>query len=73
MVRVYSGILLSHKEWNNATCTNMDEPRDYHMITIYMWNLKKDTNEFISKTETHRHRKQIYGYQRGEGARGERN
>ena len=61
----------------------MDGPRDYHTkwsksdrkrqisydIT-YMWNLKKkkkDTNELISKTETHRHRKQIYGYQRGKG------
>ena len=39
------------KEWNNAICSNMDEPRDYHTkcsksdiekhdIT-YMWNLKK--------------------------------
>ena len=27
----YSGILLSHKkEQNNATCSNMDETRDYH-------------------------------------------
>ena len=29
-----------------------------------MWNLKYDTNELIYKTETHRHRKQTYGYQR---------
>ena len=30
-VHVYSGILLSHeKEWNNAICSNMDEPRDDH-------------------------------------------
>ena len=41
------------KEWNNATCSNMDEPRDYRTkwskpnwerqiydIT-YMWTLKK--------------------------------
>ena len=28
---------------------------------------KKDTNELIFKTETHRHRKQSYGYQRGKG------
>ena len=28
---IYSGILLSHKkEWNNAICSNMDRPRDYH-------------------------------------------
>ena len=53
------------KEWNNAICSNMDGPRDYHTkwsksdrerqicdIT-YMWNLKKyDTNELIYKTET---------------------
>ena len=35
-----------------------------------MWNLKtkKNTNELISKTERElRHRKQIYGYQRGKG------
>ena len=27
---IYNEILLSHqKEWNNAICSNMDEPRDY--------------------------------------------
>ena len=51
----YNGILFSHKkEWNNAICSNMDGPRDYHTkwsksdrerqtsydIT-YLWNLKK--------------------------------
>ena len=67
VVYIYSGILLSHKkEWNNAICSNMDEPRDDHTkwsksdkerqvsydIT-YLWNLKKnDTNELIYKTET---------------------
>ena len=55
----YDGILLSRKkEQNNAICSNMDGPRDYHTkwsksererqipynIT-YMWNLKYDTNE----------------------------
>ena len=44
------GILLGHKEeWNNAICSNMDRPRDYHirqrkMISyniIHMWNLIK--------------------------------
>ena len=32
----------------------------------YMWNQKKkDTNELISKQkQTHKHRKQTYGYQR---------
>ena len=55
MVQIYNGILLSYqKEWNNAICSNMDGPRDYHTkwnktekdiyIYIYltnMWNLKK--------------------------------
>ena len=31
VVYIYNGILLSHKkEWSNAICHNMDEPRDYH-------------------------------------------
>ena len=31
VVHIYSGILLSHKkELNNAICSNMDGPRDYH-------------------------------------------
>ena len=63
----HSGILLSHKkkEWNNAICTNMDGPRDYHTkwskserewqipydIT-YMWILNYDTNKLIHETET---------------------
>ena len=63
MIHVYNGILLSHKkEWNNAICSNMDGPRDYHTKSdreiqisydiTYMWNLKNDTNELIYKTET---------------------
>ena len=55
-VKCYSAI---KKQWNNAICTNMDGPRDYHTkwskpgrkqqisydIT-YVWNLeRKDTNE----------------------------
>ena len=65
-VPIYNRILLSHtKEWNNAICSNMDGPRDYHTkwsksererqipydIT-YTWNLKHDTNELIYETET---------------------
>ena len=57
---------ISHqKEWNNAICSNMDGPRDYHTkgsksergrqipydIT-YMWNLKYDTNQHIYETKT---------------------
>ena len=32
-----------------------------------MWNLKYDTNELTKQKQTHRHRKQIYGYQRVRG------
>ena len=64
VVYLYNGILLTHKkEWNNAICSNMDGPRDYHTKwnkpdrerqiscdIAYMWNLKKGSNELISKT-----------------------
>ena len=55
VVHIYNGVLLSHrKELNNAICSDMDGPRDYHIewsksdrerqvsydIT-YMWNLQK--------------------------------
>ena len=35
----------------------------------YMWNLKKmiQMNLFTKQKQTHRHRKQTYGYQRGKG------
>ena len=38
-------------------------------IYDYMWSLKEknDTNELTSKAETHRHRKETYGYQKGKG------
>ena len=43
------------------------ERKILHDIT-YMWNLKKNTNESICKTETvYRHRKQTYDYQEGKG------
>ena len=47
----------------------MNGPRGYCMksdkgkLITYMWNLKYDTNKLSYKPETHRHRKQIYGYQ----------
>ena len=65
VVYIHNGILLSHEhERNNAICSNMDGPTDYHTkwsksererqipydIT-YMWNLKYDTNELIYETE----------------------
>ena len=68
MVCVYinNGILFKHKkEWNNAICSNMDGPRDYHTMwskskketqipydITYMWNLKYGKDESIYKTET---------------------
>ena len=65
--RTHSGILLSHKkEWNDAIWSNMDKPRNYtkgsqteedNYDIPYMWNLKKDTNKLIYKTETDSHRK----------------
>ena len=82
MIYIHSGILLSHKkEWNNAICSNMDGPRDYHIkwsksdrerqisydIT-HMWNLtfkKIQMNLFTKQKQTYRYRKQTYGYQRG--------
>ena len=80
MVHIYNGILLSHKkEWNNAICSNMDGPGDYHTkwskserereisydIT-YMWNLKYGTNEpiyLVCEKQIHRHREQACGFQ----------
>ena len=63
VVHIYNGILLSHKQ--NAICSSMDGPRDYHTKwsksdteiqkpynIIYMCNLKYDTNELIYETET---------------------
>ena len=66
MVRIYNGLLLSHKkEWNNVIFSNLDGPGDHHTNwsqsdrerqipydTTYMWNLKYDTNELICETET---------------------
>ena len=51
------------KEWNNAVCSNMDGPRDYHtkwsksdrerqICYTYMWNRKNSINELIYQTET---------------------
>ena len=69
VVYIYNGMLLSHKkEWNNAICSNMDGPRDYHSkqrksdrerqtpydIT-YMWSLKYEwTSNMNFKYEWHK-------------------
>ena len=63
-------------------CSNIGSTRDYHAkcsksererqipydIT-YIWNLKYNICELVyeTKVETHRHRKQTYGYLRGKG------
>ena len=54
----HSGILLSRKkEWNNATCSNEDGPRDCHTLWSYMWNLKYDTMNIPMKPkQNHRQR-----------------
>ena len=66
------------KEWNDAICSNMDGPRNYHtkwsksererqisFYITYLWILKYDTNEL-----TYKNRKQTYGYKRGTGFQG---
>ena len=57
----------------------MDGPRDYHtkwskpdkdnyryMILLIYGILKKDKNKLIHKTQTHKHRREAYSYQRGQ-------
>ena len=51
VLQVYIEYYSAIKEWNNAICSNMDGPRDYHnkwsksdkqrqiSIITYMWNL----------------------------------
>ena len=65
MVHIYNGTLLSHKkEQNNAICSDMDGPRDYHakwcqtgkdkgnMRSLICGVWKNDTNGLIYKIET---------------------
>ena len=63
-VHIYNGMLLIIKEGNNAICSNVNGPRNYHTKwskskTNTTWydsymesNLKYDMNELIHKTET---------------------
>ena len=50
--------------------SEVNQKDKFHDIT-FMRNLNYDTGGFIYKTkkQTHRHRKQTYGYQRGERGR----
>ena len=80
MVHIYSGIWLSHKiEENNANCSNMDGPRHdctkwsksgrkrHHMISCVESKIMIQMDLFTKQKQTHRYRKQTYGYQRGKG------
>ena len=42
---------------------------DIILHIYYVWNLKKmmQVNLFTKQKQTHRHRRQTYGYQRGKG------
>ena len=67
-VYIHTGILLSHtEEWNDAICSNIGGPRDYHtkwtkskkdkchMISFLSVIFKNDTNEISYKTKTDSH------------------
>ena len=76
---MHNGILLSHKrEWNNAICSNMNGLRDYFIELSqrekerYLWyHLDMKSKKYYKQTYLPnrkwltRHRKQIYGYQKG--------
>ena len=79
MVHIYNGILLSHKkEQNDAICSNMDGPRDYHtkwsqkekdkyhMVSLIcgIWNMTQ-MNLSTKQKQTHRHREQTCDCQGG--------
>ena len=64
-------IMPSATTWMDLEITILSEvsqkEKDKYMIS-HMWNQKHDTNESIyckKHKQTHRYRKQIYGYQRG--------
>ena len=46
-----------------------EKVRERQILCItYMWNLKiTQMNQYTKQKQTHRHRKQTYSYQRGEG------
>ena len=82
LAHMYNGILLSHKKEFAITWVDIEivilsevsqtEKDKYHEISLTqgIFFLKKVTNEFIYKTEPHRHRKRTTGYQRGMGGKG---
>ena len=63
-----------------ATCMDLEniilseasqtEKHKYYAIITYTWILKiTQMNLYTKQKQTHRHKKQIYGYQRGEGGK----
>ena len=49
----------------HTKCSKSDIKRQIPRGIIYMWNLKYKTNELKKQKQTHRHRKQTNGCQRG--------
>ena len=78
-VGIYNGILLSHKsnEIMPFLATWMDleiiilsklEKDEYSMLSLYVKSKKIESmNLYMKQKQIHRHRKQIYSYQRGKG------
>ena len=82
VVHIHNGILLSHKknEIMSFAATWMDleiiilsevsqaEKDKYHVISLICGILNMtQRNLFMKQKQTHGHRKQTYGYQRGKG------
>ena len=78
VVSLYNGILLSHKKWNNAICSNMDRPRHYlseksQRKTNAIWYHIYVESEIwykwtcLQNRNALTNRKQIYGYKGGKG------
>ena len=78
VVHIYNGILLSHEKWNNAICSNIDRPRDYHtkwsQTNINIWYhlyVKSENmtqmNLFTKQKQTHGLIEQTRGYRRKVG------
>jgi len=77
VVHIHNGILLSHKkEWNNAICSNMDGPGDYHTKQS-KWERNKNTIwyhsyveskiwhkwTYLQNRQTHGHKEQVCSFQ----------
>ena len=45
----HNGVLLSHKkEWNNAICSNMNGPRDYHTNEVIQRKITYDITYMLN-------------------------